>query len=65
MTMLYGALERLDTEADNEALKGWVRSTCDPEFGLISGFVGYFIDSVEDTSAEGKALTRKLLKILK
>lgn len=57
---LFKALNRLDTETENEALKEWVNGICAPENGVIDGLVANFIDFVDD-----KAFSRKILKILK
>jgi len=46
--MLYGALERLDEESENEALVAWVRNICDPDNGVVDGLVANFIDFVDD-----------------
>ena len=46
--MLYTALERLDTETENEALLDWCKNCCRPEFALIDGLVANFVASYED-----------------
>jgi len=60
MTGLYDALLRLDEEAENEELMEWVKQVCDPQYGVVDGLVGNFIDFQED-----KNYVTKILKILK
>ena len=60
MEMLYGALLRLDTETENEALKLWIISACDAQYGVVDGLVANFIDYLDD-----KKYVTKILKILK
>ena len=60
MTMLFSALERLETDNDNEALKEWAENVLQPEFGVMDGLVSNFIDFVHD-----KAYARQILKILR
>ena len=43
--MLHGALTRLDTETENEALLDWCKNCCRPEFSLIDGLVANFVAS--------------------
>lgn len=50
MTMLFSALERLETDNDNEALKEWAENVLQPEFGVMDGLVSNFIDFVHDKS---------------
>jgi len=57
---LFKALNRLDEEKENEALKEWVNNICAPENGVIDGLVANFIEFVDD-----KAFSRRILKILK
>ena len=58
--MLYGALMRLDTESENEALREWCKNVCRPEIGMVDGLVANFIDLRDDTE-----FAAKLLKVLK
>ena len=58
--MLYGALIRLDTEPDNEALLDWCKNVCRPEFAIVDGLVANFVANYQE-----KAYAGKLLKILK
>ena len=58
--MLYGALIRLDTEKENEALLEWCKSVCTPEVGMVDGLVANFVNLRGD-----KDYAKKLLKVLK
>jgi len=58
--MLYGALIRLDTETENEALLDWCKNICKPEFAIVDGLVANFVASYQE-----KAYASKLLKVLK
>ena len=60
MEVLYGALQRLETEPDNEALLDWVKNCVKPEFGVIEGLISNFIDYVDE-----KDYAKQILKILK
>ena len=41
--MLFGALVRLDTETDNEALREWCKNICKPEYAIVDGLVANFV----------------------
>ena len=58
--MLFNALERLDTETENEALREWCKNICKPEFAIVDGLVANFVAEYED-----KAYSKKLLKVIK
>lgn len=58
--MLYGALIRLDTETDNEALLEWCKNVCRPELSVVDGLVANFVASYQE-----KAYASKLLKVLR
>ena len=60
MTGLYDALLRLDEETENEELMDWVKQVCSPEYGVVDGLVGNFIDFLDD-----KKYVTLILKILK
>ena len=57
---LYGALIRLDTETENEALLEWCKNICRPEFAIVDGLVANFVASYTE-----KAYAKKILKVLK
>lgn len=58
--MLYGALIRLDTETDNEALLEWCKNVCRPELSVVDGLVANFVASYQE-----KEYASKLLKVLR
>ena len=58
--MLFGALVRLDTETENDALREWCLNICKPEYAIVDGLVANFVDHHED-----KEYAKKLLKVLK
>jgi hypothetical protein len=60
MQALYEGLLRLDEERENEELMDWVKSVCDPQYGVVDGLVSNFIDFLDD-----KPYVTKILKILK
>lgn len=60
MESLYGALLRLDDEQENEQLKDWVKTVCEPQYGVVDGLVANFIDFLDNV-----AYVTKILKILK
>ena len=57
--MLFGALIRLDTEVENQALREWCKNAVDPQYGIVDGLVANFVDYHED-----KEYSKKLLKVL-
>lgn len=58
--MLYGALQRLDTEPDNEELLEWCKNICRPEYAIVDGLVANFVASYTE-----KRYADKILKVLK
>ena len=58
--MLYEALLRLDTEAENEALLDWCKNICRPEFAIVDGLVANFVASYQE-----KSYAMRILKVLK
>jgi len=58
--MLQDAVDRLDTEEDNDDLVEWVQGVCLPEYGVIDGMVANFIDNLGDPN-----FAKQLLRILK
>jgi len=60
MQMLFNALQRLDTEPENEALKEWAENVLQPEYGVMDGLVANFIDFVDES--DYCAIILKILK---
>ena len=57
--MVFGALVRLDTETENEALRECCKNACKPEYGIVDGLVANFVEHWEN-----KEYAKKLLKVL-